>query len=196
MRFAGSAPERKHIQSLAFAIESSVGVFVMIGETETMKKMPDCEEKQGRRAVVKDISGCVAVASFAATSPQKQVMSLMSCSPFSPNPHVPRVCAPSDPSSFFSAFCFQTNNIMVRASIRDNRRRPRRRLGGGVTVGTENRRRGQTLRMRGAGRASGPVALPGGIMTVFVQIHQPSPVSHCVSCVIYFPSYPPMSGFR
>lgn len=51
----------------------------MIGETETMKKMPDCEEKQGRRAVVKDISGCVAVASFAATSSQKQVMSLMSC---------------------------------------------------------------------------------------------------------------------
>ena len=27
----------------------------MIGETETMKKMPDCEEKQGRR-VVKKIS--------------------------------------------------------------------------------------------------------------------------------------------
>ena len=50
VRFAGSAPERKHIQSLAFAIESSVGVFVMIGETETTKKMPDGEEKQGRRA--------------------------------------------------------------------------------------------------------------------------------------------------
>jgi len=53
VRFAGSAPERKHIQSLAFAIESSVGVFVMIGETETTKKMPEGEEKQGRRAVVK-----------------------------------------------------------------------------------------------------------------------------------------------
>ena len=133
----------------------------MIGETETTKKMPDGEEKQGRRAVVKDISGCVAVASFAATSSQKQVMSLMSCSPFSPKPHVPRVCAPSI-VIFFQLFCFQTNNIMVRASIRDNRLRPRLRLGGGDTVGTENRRRGQTLRMRGAGRASGPVALPGG----------------------------------
>ena len=109
----------------------------------------------------KDISGCVAVASFAATSSQKQVMSLMSCSPFSPKPHVPRVCAPSI-VIFFQLFCFQTNNIMVRASIRDNRLRPRLRLGGGDTVGTENRRRGQTLRMRGAGRASGPVALPGG----------------------------------
>lgn len=126
----------------------------MIGETETMKKMPDGEEKQGRRAVVKDISGCVAVASFAATSSQKQVI----VRPSRRN----RTWPPFIVIVFEHFFV----SIMVRASIRDNQRRPRRRLGGGDTVGTDNRRRSQTLRMRGAGRASGPVALPGGIMTV------------------------------
>lgn len=139
--------ERKHIQSLAFAIESSVGASAILDTAETTKKMGfeggEAGPARGRKSispgVLQSRRHCCHIIRCHIT--QKQVMS---CS---------LVMFACSPSIIFVIFFQTTNNIMVRASIRDNRRR----LGGGDTIGTENRRRGQTLRMRGAGRASGPV---------------------------------------
>ena len=131
--------ERKHIQSLAFAIESSVGASAILDTAETTKKMgfeggeagPACGRKSISPGVLQSRRHCCHIIRCHIT--QKQVMS---CS------LVRTRCSPSIifHRHFSTVIFFQTtNNIMVRASIRDNRRRPRRRLGGGDTVGTENR---------------------------------------------------------
>ena len=104
MRFAGSAPEREETHSKPrLRYRKFCGSLRDDRRDRNHEKNARRRRKAGPARGRKDISGCVAVASFAATSSQKQVMSLMSCSPFSPKPHVPRVCA-RHPSSFFSSF--------------------------------------------------------------------------------------------